>query len=105
MVIHYPHRIASDEGPRASAADAQEAGDGYATRVFWWLRQTYCGLSGHDALLQFGRNRMFLQCASCGHESPGWELNETTAPRITLRGDARRLGLMRPHLVSERRIA
>ena len=104
MVIHYPHRIASDEGPRASAADAHEAGDGYATRVYWWLRQTYCGLSGHDALLQFETDRMFLQCVSCGHESPGWELNEN-APRISVRGDTRRLRLMRPHLVGERRIA
>ena len=105
MVTYYPHRLASNDGLSSLTDAADRAGDGYATRVFWWLRQTCCGLSGHDALLKFGRNRMFLQCASCGHESPGWELNETTAPRITLRGDARRLGLMRPHLVSERRIA
>ena len=104
MVTHYPHRVASNEGLSQSAADAQGAGDGYATRMFWWLRQTYCGLSGHDALLQFKRDRLFLQCVSCGHESPGWELNENK-PRISVRGDARRLGLMRPHLVGERRIA
>jgi len=55
-------------------------------------------------LLQFETDRMFLQCVSCGHESPGWELNEN-APRISVRGDTRRLGLMRPHLVGERRIA
>jgi hypothetical protein len=104
MVTHYPHRILSDEGLTTTAADAQAAGDGYTTRVFWWLRQTYCGLSGHDALLQFKRDRIFLQCVSCGHESPGWELNGN-APRISVRGDTRRLGLMRPHLVGERRIA
>jgi hypothetical protein len=104
MVTHYPHRILSDEGLRTSAADAQAAGDGYTTRVFWWLRQTYCGLSGHDALLQFKRDRIFLQCVSCGHESPGWELNGNV-PRISVRGDTRRIGLMRPHLVGERRIA
>ena len=45
-------------------------------RMFCWLRQAYCGLSGHDALLQFKKERMFLQCVSCGHETPGWELNE-----------------------------
>jgi hypothetical protein len=104
MVTHYPHRIASNEGVSSSAGDAHAAGDGYATRVFWWVRQAYCGLSGHDALLQFEKNRIFLQCVSCGHESPGWELGEIARP-ISVGGDARRVGLRRPHLVSERRIA
>jgi hypothetical protein len=104
MVTHYPHRIASNEGLISSAGDAHGAADGYATRAFWWLRRTYCGLSGHDALVQFQRDRIFLRCASCGHESPGWELNGT-APPISVRGEARRPGLHRPHLVSERRIA
>jgi len=104
MVTHYPHPMASNEGLSSSAGDAHAAGDGYATRVFWWLRQTYCGLSGHEALLQFKRDRIFLQCVSCGHESPGWELNGNV-PRISVRGDTRRIGLMRPHLVGERRIA
>src|SRR5713101_2176438 len=58
MVTYYPHRLASNDGLTSSTDAADRAGDGYVTRVFWWLRQTYCGLSGHDALLQFGRNRM-----------------------------------------------
>jgi hypothetical protein len=47
---------------------------------------------------------MSLRCVSCGHETPGWELNEAR-PTVTVRGDARRHAL-RPHrLVSDRRIA
>jgi hypothetical protein len=104
MVTHDPHHMASNEELSSSAGDAQGAGNGYATRVFSWLRQSYCGLSGHDALLQFKRDRIFLQCVSCGHETPGWELGQTARP-ISVRGsDARRV-LRRPHLVSERRIA
>jgi hypothetical protein len=104
MVTHYPHRIASNDGLNSSAGDAHGAADGHATRVLRWLRRTCCGLSGHESLLQFQRDRIFLRCASCGHESPGWKLNETTPP-IRVRGDARRPGLLRPRLVSERRIA
>jgi hypothetical protein len=70
-----------------------------------WVRQTVCGLHGHDNLLQFERERMFLRCASCGHETPGWELTEAR-PTVTLRGDARRHALnVRPRLVGARRIA
>ena len=32
---------------------------------------------------------MSLRCVSCGHETPGWELNEPR-PTVTVRGDARR---------------
>lgn len=46
------------------------------------LRRFFCGLRGHDTLLQFEDARMFLRCASCGHESPGWELN-AAAPTLT----------------------
>jgi len=64
----------------------------------------YCGLHGHDTLLQFEQDRMFLRCASCGHQTPGWELNEAP-PTVTLRGDARHHRLARPQLISARRIA
>jgi hypothetical protein len=68
------------------------------------VRQMVCGLHGHDNLLQFERDRMFLRCASCGHESPGWEIADTPPP-VTVRGDARRHRVARPHLVGARRIA
>jgi len=70
-----------------------------------WVRQTFCGLHGHDNLMQFEHERMFLRCASCGHETPGWELNEAP-PTVRLRGDARHHSLnVRPRLVGARRIA
>jgi hypothetical protein len=38
------------------------------------VQQGLCGLHGHDALLHYERNRMYLRCVSCGYESPGWEV-------------------------------
>jgi hypothetical protein len=73
-------------------------------RVLDRVREAVCGLHGHDNLLQFGHDRMFLKCVTCGHESPGWELNEPPPTRD--RVDRRQ----RPHsvaasFVDERRIA
>ena len=38
------------------------------------VRQFLCGLHGHDALLHFEQGRISLQCASCGYETPGWDV-------------------------------
>ncbi len=43
------------------------------------VRQFFCGLHGHDALLHFEDNRISLLCSSCGHESPGWEFGRRAA--------------------------
>src|SRR2546423_6470024 len=103
MVTNYPHSIAShDERMRPTAEDASV--DGVSGRVIDRLRQMYCGLHGHDTLLQFEQDRMFLRCVSCGHETPGWELNEAP-PTVTLRGDARHHRLPAPPLIRSRRIA
>jgi len=103
MVTDYPHSIAShDDEMRATAGDANV--DGFGGRVIDRLRQMVCGLHGHDTLLQFEQDRMYLRCVSCGHQTPGWELNETP-PTVTLRGDARHHRLARPQLISARRIA
>jgi hypothetical protein len=56
-----------------------------ATNIIDLVRQAYCGLHGHDDLLQFEQDRMFLKCASCGHESPGWEMSDTPPPRPRMR--------------------
>ena len=69
-----------------------------------WLQRTWCSLHGHDSYLQFEQDRMYLKCVSCGHESHGWELNDTPPP-VSLRGDARRHVLSTPHLVGARRVA
>jgi hypothetical protein len=67
------------------------------------MRQLLCGLRGHDTLLHFEQERMSLRCVSCGHETPGWKLNEAP-PTVTVRGDARR-HVLRPRFVSTRRVA
>jgi hypothetical protein len=65
--------------------------------VFGWLlgrlQTTLCAMHGHDAILQYERNRIFLRCTSCGHETPGWEVAQNSArhastePRQVLAGD------------------
>jgi hypothetical protein len=68
-----------------------------------WVRQVACGLHGHDQMLQFAKDRMFLKCVTCGYESPGWELTEPQ-PVVTVAGDRRRHALARP-VVEMRRVA
>jgi hypothetical protein len=102
MVTNYPSIASQEERMRTTTEDANV--DGFGGRVIDRLRQMYCGLHGHDTLLHFEHDRMSLRCVSCGHETPGWELNETP-PTVTLRGDARRHSLPRPQLISARRIA
>jgi hypothetical protein len=81
-------------------------GEDLSSRVMERVRQVLCGLHGHDRLLQFGEDRMFLRCVSCGHETPGWEINE--APPIAA-GHGHRspsaAPLMQPQLIGERRVA
>jgi hypothetical protein len=65
------------------------------------VRQFICGLHGHDALLHFEQGRMSLQCTSCGHETPGWDLKDKAA-----RADAQAASrLIRLPMLGERRVA
>ena len=71
-----------------------------------WMRQFWCGLHGHDTLLQFEQDRMFLRCVSCGHETPGWDLNDVTPPAaVTARTEVREQPMVRPRLIGVRRVA
>ena len=65
------------------------------------VRQMLCGLHGHDSLLQFQQDRMFLRCASCGHETPGWEVSEPKP--VAARRHA--TPILQPQLIRERRVA
>jgi hypothetical protein len=65
--------------------------NGVLARVALQLRQFICGLHGHDTLKHFERGRISLLCASCGHETPGWDVK--IAP-------ARREGTDSPRVVS-----
>ena len=101
MDTNYPHPMTMHGGLPTTARSAPSGG---FARVMELLGQTFCGLRGHDTLLHFEDERMSLRCVSCGHETPGWELNEVP-PRVTVRGDARRHSMARPQLISARRIA
>ena len=50
------------------------------------LRRLICALRGHESYLQFEKNRVYLRCVGCGHESPGWTVD---VPRPVLRFQAR----------------
>jgi hypothetical protein len=74
----------------------------FVTSVWDRMRQAYCGLHGHDTLLQFARERMYLKCTSCGYESPGWAINGE--PPATNEKAPRRAALLR-HVLGVRRVA
>ena len=101
MVTNYPQMVT--HGRLRTAAGSTQS-QGLGSRLLAWLGQAYCGLHGHDTVMRFEQERMSLRCVSCGHETPGWELNEAR-PTVTMRGDSRRHALKRPQLVDERRIA
>jgi hypothetical protein len=86
-----PTMTAAQHGTRAIARAAVQ------------LRQFICGLRGHDALLHFEQGRMSLQCTSCGHETPGWDLRSAHRPQPTAATESARV--VRMPLVRERRVA
>ena len=69
------------------------------------VRQTYCGLHGHDALLHFETGRLSMRCTSCGHETPGWEIIEARRSAPVKAGDTQSHAMIPAHLADGRRIA
>lgn len=69
------------------------------------MRQVFCGLHGHDTLLQFEQDRMFLRCVSCGHETPGWTIADEPPTPVAVADEVRVQPVVRPRLVSVRRVA
>ena len=51
------------------------------------LTRLICALRGHEEYLHFEKNRVYLQCIGCGHESPGWTID---ARRPVLQFQSRR---------------
>ena len=60
-----------------------------AAHVGVWVRQSLCGLNGHDKYLHVDGSRVTLRCVSCLHESPGWETGGR-AYQLTNAGDPSR---------------
>lgn len=75
---------------------------GVMTRVGEQLRQFICGLHGHDSLLHFGEGRVSLLCASCGYETPGWDVKAGPAKQNVTRPERR---VVQMPFVGERRVA
>ena len=90
--------------PETSYCRRAAVAEEFTERVLGRVREMLCGMRGHDDLLHFQRDRMFLRCFSCGHETPGWELNQTP-PTLLSHRDTRRLTLVRPRIVGARRVA
>ena len=104
MVSNFPHLFAAPE-ELCSRPEKTLQVEGFGERMLDRVREAFCGIQGHDSLLKFQRDRMFLKCLSCGHESPGWDLNRTP-PTVVARADTRRVALVRrPQLISARRTA
>src|SRR5262245_49875500 len=99
MVTNYPQSVAAHRGVLGAGQE-----DGPVGRVYDRLRQMVCGLHGHDTLVQFEHDRMFLRCVSCGHETHGWELRDTR-PVVAVHVEPRRSPLATPRLIDERKIA
>ena len=96
MVTNYPQQLTATADPTLDHA-------GVVARAMGRLGQLFCGIRGHDAVLHFEGNRVSMRCTSCGHDTPGWEINGR-GPRRRFDGDARRHLLVRP-TVPLRRIA
>jgi hypothetical protein len=75
---------------------------GAVSRAVKQVRQFMCGLQGHDSLLHFESGRLSLQCASCGHETPGWDLNRTMA---RVGHETPKEGVLRMPMIRQRRVA
>jgi len=84
-------------------AETQES-EGFSGRVMDRVRQMFCGLQGHDNMLQYEHEHLYLRCTSCGRQTPGWRLDDL-APVRPLRTDASSRTLVRPQLDSVRRVA
>jgi hypothetical protein len=70
------------------------------------FRQTVCSLHGHDALLQFERDRVYLKCFSCGYESPGCKVKAGVHAAHGARArDTQTPALVQPNLMGARRVA
>ena len=79
MKTNAPHRASTPPSDHNSGA-APERPRGIVACALALLQQGLCGLHGHDALLQYERNRIYLRCTSCGYESPGWEVARAAVP-------------------------
>jgi hypothetical protein len=92
MVTNYPQQLS------AAAHVTRETASGVLARAMERVGQLLCGARGHDAVLHFEAKRVTMRCTSCGHDTPGWELNGR-GPRRRFEGDKRHHQLVTTRLV------
>ena len=102
MMSNYRERTRQPAAPVSISSPDEKAGLG--VRVLERLHQLYCTWRGHDDLLHFEHERMFLKCVSCGYESPVWVITEARVAGDGYQAEARPR-LVRPHLIGIRRVA
>ncbi len=83
MVTNYPQEIVRQP---IGAAVVDTVSVRPFARVWRRIQYALCSLHGHDPLLHYDQNRIYLRCASCGYESPGWDLDQRR-PRVRFHGD------------------
>ena len=103
MVTNYPQGIVT---PAVGTAAVEMSPGRAFARAWKRVQHALCSLHGHDPLLHYDQNRIYLRCASCGHETPGWELDKRR-PRIRFHGDPRHhyMGRAQSFETTQRRIA
>ena len=79
--------------------------DGLLDRAALQVRRFVCGLHGHDALLHFSEGHISLLCASCGHESPGWDIAGGRGRTARTQPTAQRRPIVHLPLLGQRRVA
>jgi hypothetical protein len=73
--------VRSDVLPQLVLARAVPAARDSVRHAVTWIRQRRCALGGHEYRIRARRNRMFLQCAECDHETPGWSIERRIRTR------------------------
>jgi hypothetical protein len=81
MVTNYPQQL--------TAVGDGTTGGALVARTFTRLGQLLCGFRGHESLMHFEGKRLMMRCTSCGHDTPGVDINDRE-PRRRFDGDARR---------------
>jgi hypothetical protein len=75
MATPYLRGVASRGKLDRGSSTEEQSDAGLGAKMRDRLRYAICAIQGHDSLRQFERQRVFLKCTSCGHESPGWDLD------------------------------
>jgi hypothetical protein len=97
MVTDYPQVLVGSQTRARAGIGATLTGG------LRWVGQALCGIRGHDVVRHYERNRVALECTSCGHVSPGWTVS-APMPHVRYAGDPLRHQLP-PRAVRARRIA